>query len=159
MKNVFDSCCLKIDGISYPLPKEIPDLLQQGAVFVDLREELETEIRAFGIDGVIYLPHPEFEEKWITLPLEKPMVLADAVGIWSKKFAISLKSKGYDQVASLAGGIADWEKDGYPMKPGKYQPLNGVCACMIKPKERKPGAVGQAEIVVTKKQEVELPGE
>jgi rhodanese-related sulfurtransferase len=137
MKDIFNRCCLKIDGIAYPLPAEVKDLLEQGAVLVDLREELETEIRAFGVEGVIYLPHAEFDDKWMTLPLDSPLILADAVGIWSKKYAVLLRSKGYGHVASLAGGIADWEKDGYPMKAGKYQPLNGVCACMIKPRERK----------------------
>jgi rhodanese-related sulfurtransferase len=128
---------LRIDGISFPLPKEVPYLLQQGAVLVDLREEMETEIRAFRIERIVYLPHSEFEEKWVTLPLVQPLILADAVGLWSKHYAVFLRSKGYLDVASLAGGIADWEKDGMPMKAGKYMPLNGPCPCMIKPHERK----------------------
>ena len=134
---MFENCCLKIDGISFPLPKEVGALLQQGAMLVDLREELETEIKAFGIERLVYLPHSEFEEKWDSLPLDQSLILADAVGIWSRKYAIFLRSKGYENVASLAGGIADWEKDGFPMKPGKYQPLNGPCPCMIVPKEKK----------------------
>ena len=137
MQSIFETCCLKIDGWAYPLPREVPNLLLLGAVMVDLREELETEIRAFGVENVIYLPHSEFEEKWTTLPLEQPMILADAVGLWSKQYAILLNAKGYENISSLAGGIADWEKDGLPMKSGKYQPLNGVCACMIRPKEKK----------------------
>jgi len=137
MPKVFDNCYLKIDGISFPLPKEIPDLLLQGAVLVDLREELETEIRAFGVERIVYLPHSEFEQRWETLPLDQPLILVDAVGLWSKHYANFLRAKGYENVASLAGGIADWEKDGFPMKAGKYQPLNGVCACMIRPKEKK----------------------
>jgi rhodanese-related sulfurtransferase len=136
-ENIFDKCCLKIEGISYPLPREVPFLLQQGALIVDLREELETEIRAFGIERIIYLPHSEFEQRWETLPLDQPLILADAVGLWSKHFAIFLNLNGVKNVASLAGGIAEWEKDGMPMKPGKYKPLNGPCPCMIVPNERK----------------------
>jgi rhodanese-related sulfurtransferase len=134
--NVFDNCLVKINGISFPIPKEVPELLLKGAVLVDLREELETEIRAFGVECVVYLPHSEFEQKWQTLPLDKPLILADAVGLWSKHYANLLRAKGYENVASLAGGIADWEKDGFPMKAGKYEPLNGVCACMIRPREK-----------------------
>ena len=104
---------------------------------VDLREEIETEIRAFGIESVLYLPHSEFEEKWPALPKDKPLILADAVGLLSKKYTLFLKSKGYDDVSSLAGGIADWEKDGFPIRAGKYQPLNGPCPCMITPREKK----------------------
>jgi rhodanese-related sulfurtransferase len=137
MTDFFSSCRIRIDGIAFPMPGEVPELLSKGAILVDLREEVETGIRAFGIERIIYLPHSEFEEKWETLPLETPLILADAVGLWSRKYALFLVSKGYSEIASLAGGIADWEKDGFPIKPGKYQPLNGPCPCMIVPKERK----------------------
>jgi len=112
-------------------------LVQKGAIVVDLREEVETDIKTLGIEKVEYLPHSEFDNKWETLPLDKPMILADSVGIWSKKSAGFLQSRGYNQVASLAGGFTDWEKDGYPVKTGKCEELNGPCLCMIKPHERK----------------------
>jgi rhodanese-related sulfurtransferase len=137
MTNLFQHCKLQIGGIIYVLPSEVASLLQQGAVIVDLREEMETDIKTFGLGGVVYLPHFEFDEKWETLPLEKPLILADSVGIWSKKAVILLQSKGYTAVASLAGGFTDWEKDGFPVQKGKCAELNGPCLCMIKPHERK----------------------
>jgi len=137
MSEFFSSCRLKINGICYPLPGEVPVFLQKGAWIIDLRQQIETEIKAFGVERVIYLPHADFEEKWSSLPLEAPMILADAVGLWSKECVLFLKEKGYPDVASLAGGIADWEKDGFPVKAGRYQPLNGPCPCMIRPNERK----------------------
>jgi rhodanese-related sulfurtransferase len=137
MTDLFDSCRLKIDGIPYPLPKEVPEFLAGGAILADIREELETEIRAFGVERIVYLPHSEFEKQWESLPLDQPLILADAVGLWSKHFMLFLREKGYHEVVSLAGGIADWEKDGMPMKAGKYMPLNGPCPCMIVPKEKK----------------------
>lgn len=135
MASVFDYCCLKIDGISYPLPTEVPHLLKEGDILVDIRSELETEIRAIGIEQIIYLSHYEFEEKWKSHPLDKPLILTDAVGLWSKHYAHFLHGKGYTEVVSLAGGIADWEKDALPMRAGKYMPLNGPCPCMIVPTE------------------------
>jgi rhodanese-related sulfurtransferase len=137
MPAFFNNCILKTEGTPFPLPKETLEFLGKGAILVDLREEFDTEVRAFGVEHIIYLPHPDFEEKWETLPLDKPLILADAVGLWSRKYAIFLREKGYENIASLAGGIADWEKDGFPMKAGKYQPLNGPCPCMIRPRERK----------------------
>lgn len=137
MNNLFQNCKLQINGICYVLPAEVIPLLQQGAVIVDLREEVETDIKSFGVEPIIYLPHNQFDEKWNTLPLEKPLILADSVGIWSKKAAATLQSKGYMQVASLAGGFNEWDKDGFSVKAGKCRPLNGPCLCMIKPHEKK----------------------
>lgn len=111
--------------------------MSHGALLVDLRTDLETGIKAFGLERVVFIPHDEFEEKWKTLPVDQPLILADSVGIWSKHFASLLLTRGFMDVASLAGGIADWEKDGFPMKEGKYAPLNGPCPCMITPHERK----------------------
>jgi rhodanese-related sulfurtransferase len=137
MSNLFHKCKLQIDGISYVLPSEVIPLLQKGAMLVDLRKEVETDIKSFDVDQVVFLAHEDFDKKWQTLPLEKPLILADSVGIWSKKDATTLKLKGYDQIASLAGGFNEWDKDGFPVKSGKCQPLNGPCLCMIKPHEKK----------------------
>ncbi|MDP4280619.1 MAG: hypothetical protein Q8867_00575 [Bacteroidota bacterium] len=54
MSEFFNNCRLKIEGIPYPLPGEVPELLKKGAIIVDLREEVETEIRAFGIEKIKY---------------------------------------------------------------------------------------------------------
>jgi hypothetical protein len=45
MGDIFINCKLRYDGIAYPLPREVPALLQSGAVMVDLRSELEKEVR------------------------------------------------------------------------------------------------------------------
>jgi len=137
MNNFFQDCRLKIDGINYVLPFEVISLIEKGAILVDLREEVETDIKSFGVEPLIYLSHDQFDELWRSLPLESPLILADSVGIWSKKAAATLQSMGYDQVASLAGGFNEWDKDGFPVKKGKCQPLNGPCLCMIKPHEKK----------------------
>jgi len=137
IKYIFDSCKLQINGISYVLYGEVPELLHQGTILVDLREEIETLIKAFGIENVIYLPYSGFDTGWETLPLDKPLMFADSVGLHSKEAVISLKAKGYRNVASLAGGFAGWLQDSQPVKAGKYHPLNGPCPCMIKPHERK----------------------
>jgi len=137
MNNLFQSCKLQINGISYVLPSEVISFLEQGAILVDLREEVETDIKSFGVEPVVFLSHEQFDENWKSLPLDKPLILADSVGIWSKKAAATLQSMGYMQVVSLAGGFNDWDKDGFPVKSGKCQPLNGPCLCMIKPHEKK----------------------
>jgi len=137
MTNLFHNCKLQIDGIPYVLPSEAMNLIQQGAVLVDMREEVETDIKSFNVDSLIYLSHEYFDKNWNTLPLDKPLILSDSVGIWSKKAVSTLQALGYHDVASLAGGFNDWDKDGFPVKSGRCQPLNGPCLCMIKPHEKK----------------------
>ena len=137
MSGFFSTAKLHYDGIDYVLPPEALDALGRGACLVDLRTELETGIRAFGVENILYLPWEELKEKYELLSRETPLILADAVGLHSKEAAVFLRSKGYTDLASLAGGIADWEKDGFPMRKGRYQPLNGPCPCMIVPRESK----------------------
>jgi len=136
MGTFFQKCKLQIEGLAYVLPAETPELLSRGAILVDLREELETRITAFGLEKIIYMPYSCFEKCWQTLPENQPLILADSVGLHSKEAMVFLMSKGYEDTASLAGGFADWMKDGYPVKAGKYAPLNGPCPCMIVPRER-----------------------
>lgn len=137
MESIFSVCKLKIGQTIYVLPSEVPLLLGKGAVLVDIRTDLETEIKAFGVENIVYLPYYELDEKWESLPLNRPLIFADAVGLHSKEASEKMSGKGYNETASLSGGIADWEKDGMPMKAGKYQPLNGPCPCMIRPHKRK----------------------
>ena len=135
MSGFFGGAKLHIDGIDYVLPSEAVDYLARGACMVDLRTEFETEIRAFGIERITYIPYDDLKDRYEVLPREIPLILADAVGLHSKEALLFLREKGYTDLASLAGGIADWQKDGFPMRKGKYQPLNGPCPCMIRPRE------------------------
>jgi len=66
-----------------------------------------------------------------TLPKDIPLVIMDCVGIQSKEAVRQLMDKGISMVANLAGGIADWEKDGLPMKK-EVESMSGQCPCMIK---------------------------
>jgi rhodanese-related sulfurtransferase len=137
MNNLFNDCRLRINGIIFVLPSEVLPLIEKGAVLVDMREEVETDIKSFAVDSLVCLPHDQFDEKWESLPLGKPLILADSVGIWSKTYAATLLSKGFSDVASLAGGFNEWLRDGYPVTSGNCRPMNGPCLCMIKPHEKK----------------------
>jgi len=135
--NFFSECSIVVNGIPCPTPVETINYLREGAVLVDIREELETGIAAFGLEQVIYLPRTLFNEKWQSLPMNKPMILADSAGIWSGQCAIRLKQNGTSEVACLAGGFTEWMHDGLPVKKGRYAPLNGPCPCMIRTQKRK----------------------
>jgi rhodanese-related sulfurtransferase len=47
------------------------------------------------------------------LPQEKHLIFADTVGLRSKEAVVLLKDKGFIRIANMAGGIVDWERDGF----------------------------------------------
>jgi 3-mercaptopyruvate sulfurtransferase SseA len=48
-----------------------------------------------------------------------------------------MKAHGYKNVANLAGGIVDWEKDGLPVSTDVTARLSGSCMCQLKLREGK----------------------
>ncbi len=136
MKTIFDLCKLHINGIAYVCPVEVPDLLNKGARLVDIREDFEVFLKSFLVEDIIYLPFGKLKEDQSSIPSDIPLIIADSVGLWSKEAVFFLKSQGYENIASLAGGIADWERDGLPLKNDKGQQLNGPCLCMVKPQKK-----------------------
>jgi rhodanese-related sulfurtransferase len=98
---------------------------------VDIREDFEVAIKDFLVDEYIRCPFSEFDKLFSLLPKDRALILADCVGISSKKAMQKLIDSGYSMIANLAGGIADWEKDGLPMNKD-IESMNGQCPCMIK---------------------------
>jgi hypothetical protein len=50
---------------------------------------------------------------------------------------IFLINKGQSNIANLAGGIIEWDRDGLPLVINKREQLSGSCACQLKPANRK----------------------
>jgi hypothetical protein len=72
-------------GIRNVTPKQAFALCQQGAVIIDVREEVLSRFKMFGVPEVIYCPFSILEETYQHLPEEKAMILADAAGLHSRK--------------------------------------------------------------------------
>lgn len=89
-------------------------------------------MKAFDVEGIIYCPPHDFKSNFENIPHDKPVV-ADAVGLRSRECVKIMLENGYRQVANMAGGIMDWEKDELPVliNPGRL--LNGPCLCMLRP--------------------------
>ncbi|NVO03570.1 MAG: rhodanese-like domain-containing protein [Bacteroidetes bacterium] len=136
METIFSNIGLHIDGIIHLSPNEAFNVLKNNAILLDVRENYETIGKTFGVENVIYLPKSEFLERFNELPKDKPLVIADSVGLRSKKIYIFLASNGFSNLANLNGGIVDWEKDGLPMNIDKGEMLTGSCLCQLRPKKR-----------------------
>ena len=123
------------NGILHLTPSEAWQAIQEGALLVDVRPEFQVRMKTFAVQNIIFCPYERIREQFDLLPRQKPLILADAVGLRSKECISFLKEKGFVNISNLAGGITDWEKDGFPMSKELSQQLNGPCACMLRPKK------------------------
>lgn len=135
MKEFFQPYGLHIGGVIHLSPREALDLLPKGAVIVDVREEMEMNGKRFAVGTVISLPFSRLPSEFEILSRETPLILADSVGLNSKKAVLFLLDHGYTEIASLNGGIVDWETDGLPTEINDDEVLVGQCACKLRPKK------------------------
>jgi len=108
------------------------ELMENSAILVDVREEYLNEYKKFKVNEVIYLPLSELKENMEFIPRDKPLIFADSVGLRSKEAVILLKEAGFDNMANLAGGLVEWERDGLPLITDNDEMLTGSCTCQLK---------------------------
>ena len=135
MENFFEKFGLHIAGIIHLDPKEAYELAINGAIIVDVRDEMEMNGKKFIVPDVICLPTKQFAREFEKLPKDKPLIMADSVGLKSKEAVLFLMQKGYTNIANLNGGIIDWEKDNLPTDVNDDEVLAGGCACKLRPKK------------------------
>jgi rhodanese-related sulfurtransferase len=128
----------QINGIVHLTVDEVIELMQEGAVLVDIREEFETGSRQFDLEPVIFIPNSELKNYYSELPHDRFLIIADSVGLRSKEAVCFLMEHGYEHVLNLAGGIVDWERAGFSVIKDPKLMMHGQCACMLKRKHTKP---------------------
>lgn len=116
--------------------KEAYKLCEGDACIIDVRETYISNFRMFGVRNLVYLPYSTLKDTYMRLPDDSPLIFADAVGLHSREAVLFMLEKGYQNVANLAGGIVDWERDGLPVTTDKEYRLTGSCICQLK--TRKP---------------------
>jgi rhodanese-related sulfurtransferase len=107
------------------------------AIIIDVREMSLTGHKRFDVPKVIYIPNSVLSEYYSNIPRDVPCIIADSVGLRSHEAMEFLIKKGYTNIANLAGGIVDWERDGLPLKKDITEQLDGSCICQLKPRHRK----------------------
>jgi rhodanese-related sulfurtransferase len=124
-------------GILNLTPKESFELCKEGAIIVDVRESYLSNFKMFHVEKVIYMPYSELGNSYLDLPSDQLLVFADAVGLRSREGVIFMNAHGYENVANMAGGIVDWERDGLPMTTDTSNRLSGSCMCQLKARENR----------------------
>lgn len=126
-----------INGMRYVYGRDALELLNNGAVLVDLRDEFLKNGRFYAVPHIISISHKTIKTEFETLPKDKILILADYVGLISKEIAEFLKSKGFELIMVLTGGIIDWERDNMPISIDRDCELVGSCTCQLKPRKIK----------------------
>lgn len=130
-------------GVHNLTPGESFELCEKGAIIVDVREDYLNAFKMFKVERILYLPCSHLEEHYKELPADKPLIFADAVGLRSHEGVVFMNAHGYRNVANMAGGIVDWERDGLPLTTDINYRLSGSCICQLKPRERKKQKLSQ----------------
>jgi rhodanese-related sulfurtransferase len=122
-------------GVLNLTPKESFELCTKEAIIVDVRETYMNAFKMFQVEKVIYLPLSGLDKVYQDLPKDMPLIFADAVGLKSREGVLFMNAHGYDNVANMAGGIVDWERDGLPVTTDVTARLSGSCMCQLKARE------------------------
>jgi len=136
MNNLFENYGILSGEMLHLSPKETFDLCKKGAVIVDVREDFMIGFKKFEVPLVLYFPLSEMNTNFNKLPTDKYMIFADAAGLRSKEAVILLNGKGFKNLANLAGGIVEWERDGLPLKVDLKEKLSGQCPCQLTAKRK-----------------------
>jgi rhodanese-related sulfurtransferase len=110
---------------------------ENNAILLDVREERLTGYKNFNVPNLIKMPNSTIPDNYKSLPINVPIIVADSVGLRSHEAMEFLISKGFSNLANLAGGIVDWERDGLPLKKDITEQLDGSCVCQLRPRHKK----------------------
>lgn len=104
------------------LSVEALDTLPGDRLVIDVREPVE--FAAGHLPGSVNVPQAELASHIDDLPRDRPVVTVCKSGARSFRSAQWLAQMGFEQVASLDGGVTAWADDGRDLELG--EPLEGV---------------------------------
>lgn len=124
-----------INGVINFSPREVLEECKNGAVILDMRRDYEISYKQFDVENILYARIDFIKENYEELPKDKPLIIADHAGVHSKEITAFLMEKGFVNVANMAGGIFEWDKDGLPLKIDAGSMLSGQCLCVLRTKK------------------------
>jgi len=101
---------------------EALQMMEQGAIFVDVRETDEVAAIAYPVAGVVNIPSSSLQDRQAEVPKSGKVILACASGYRSGEAVKQLSAQGHDNLYSLKGGIVQWQRDGQPV----VRPMNAT---------------------------------
>jgi rhodanese-related sulfurtransferase len=108
---------------------------KNGALLLDVREELETTDIWIDMDDVLLIPFTSFTELKNTIPRKRQIIVCCAIGIVSETAASILEKDGYKEVFVLENGLIAWKLANLPMKSSQEMSFQCQCCNQNKNKE------------------------
>lgn len=94
-----------LEGISNPISwREVDDLIEQGAVILDARSEMETMTGGM-LPGSINIPHTALRKRIAEVPKDKPIITTCVMGVRGYLAERILRGNGFTKVYNLTGGL------------------------------------------------------
>lgn len=109
-------------------PTTTLELVQNGAILIDVREPEEVAELAYGLAHVMHIPLSVFEARYMEIPKDKDIVMACKSGGRSMRAAGFLANHGYTRISNLQSGIVGWVEKGFPVK-GKMPSTGADNSC------------------------------
>lgn len=93
-------------------------LSKEGALFIDVREPDELAEVAFDVKNMQNIPLGDLESRLADVPKDKQVIVACKKGGRSAQAYELLKSKGFENIANMEGGMDAWSDKGLPTLAG-----------------------------------------
>ncbi len=104
-----------IDGVKHINPLDALEALQNGdAVMIDVRELNEVKLEIVPLDRVLNHPMSVILDRLPYITKDQNIIVACPGGVRSSRVASLLNQNGYENVASLDGGLNTWKAKGLP---------------------------------------------
>ena len=97
-------------------PREAYAAYMRGSLLVDVRDSSEVATKAADLKQLVVLPFGELDQRLGELPTNRQVVFVSRIGVKSAQAARLLAEHGFDQVATVQGGLTAWEAEGLPVR-------------------------------------------
>lgn len=95
-------------------PREAYAKYMMGAALVDV-SDIKGPRPHVGVNHIYQLPLSELPTRWQELPTDRTLMLVSQIGIKSREAAQFLMGRGFADVATVDGGVQEWQEEGLPV--------------------------------------------
>ena len=96
--------------------QDVLEAVNNGSVFIDVREAYELDEVAYDVPNVKHIPLGEIQTRMNEIPKDVDIIIGCRSGGRSMNACTFLSMQGYENLFNLRGGIMGWVDNGLPTK-------------------------------------------